>query len=203
MTIEKHYIIKDPGVFWSIQTIEQLDKYKFSKSEISEFDDVYLDTKKRRLFAAGYSCRQRSQKKIMLITLTKLSTTKGKSPKPKKWHVQLKGQKNGPVEWPKSEARKRVLKVIADKKLRAIITLHHTRIRRWIRIKDKEVAQVILDAITVIVNGKDQHFKTLKIKFQENGGEDHFNAILTILKTQWALKPDPLTKFEYALSITK
>ena len=203
MTIEKNFIIKDPGIFWSIQTIEQLGEYKFSKSQISELDDVYLDTKKRRLFMAGYSCRQRSQKKIKLITLTKLGKRKRTSQIAEKWHVQLSGNKNGPAEWPKSEARKRVLKVITDKKLRPILTLHQTRIRRLIHFKDQVIGQVFLDDVTVIEKRKDRHFKTLRLKIQDDSGKDHLNTILKILKTQWKLEPDKLTKFEHSLVITK
>lgn len=203
MAIEANFRITNPGVFWSLQTIEQLGKYSMSEPRIEEIDDVFLDTKKRKLLAAGYCCRRRKQAKGFLITLTRLESAKGKSKKKEKWHVQLMKNQNGPADWPKSVARARVLKIISDKKLLSFFTLHLTRITRQISKKDQVIALVILDNVSMIQGGKDQLFKTLKIRMLIPEGEDHLQAIKSSLRELGSLKPETLTKFERAIAISK
>ncbi len=201
MATEAKFRITDPGTFWSLQTIDHLAQYSFSARQIEEIDDVYLDTKKLKLLAAGYCCRRRNQGKGFLITLTRLGSGKGTSKKLKKWHVLLKKNKNGPANWPKSEARTRVLKVISDKNLRSILTLHQTRITRLISKGDHVIAQADLDDVLWITDGKEQQFKTLKIKIIAPYQEKHLNALVTKLQAKWPLEPELLTKFERAIAM--
>ena len=72
MATEAKFRITDPGIFWSLQTINQLGTFAFSDPQILEIHDAYLDTKKRKLLSAGYCCRSRKQGKFFLITLTKI-----------------------------------------------------------------------------------------------------------------------------------
>jgi len=199
MAIEAKFRITDPGTFWSLQTIDHLAKFSLSTPEIEAIDDAYLDTKKRKLLAAGYCCRRRRQGKGFLITLTQPKMDKDAARKPKLWEVTLKKNKKSPADWPKSQARNRVLKVISDRKLQVIFSFDQTRITRWISNGDQVIAQANLDVVTLITKDKEQHFKTLKIKMLIPDGEDHFEAISTKLQTKWSLKPEPLSKFERAI----
>ncbi len=203
MAVETSFRVTNPGIFWSLQTIEQLGKYSLSAPQIEEIEDVFLDTKKRKLLAMGYSCRRRKQAKGFLITLTTLAATKDTSKKKEKWHVQLKKNQNGPGDWPKSEARTRVLKIVSDKNLSSIFTLNQTRITRQISKKDQVIALATLDNVSMIEGGKDQLFKTLKIRILIPDGEDHLKAIKGSLQEKWSLKSEPLTKFERALLFEK
>lgn len=201
MSTEAKFRITDPGIFWSLQTIEKLAVFSLSAPQLAEIDDTYLDTKKRKLFTAGYYLRRRNQAKEFLITLNQLRSAEETSENPKKWHVLLKKNKNAPEDWPKSEVRKRVRKIILDKKLRSILTLHQTRITRLISKKDKAIAQAILDDVSIIENKKDQQFKTLKIRILIPGGGNHLKTIIDNLQKKWNLELEPLTKFERAIAI--
>ncbi len=203
MAIEAKFRITDPGIFWSLQTIDHLAKYSFSARQIEEIDDVYLDTKKRKLLAADYCCRRRNQGKGFLITLTRFGSGKRVSKKSQKWHVLLKKNKNGPADWPKSEARTRVLKVISDKKLRSILTLHQTRITRLISKGDHVIAQADLDDVLLITNGKEQQFKTLKLKSIAPDQEKHLKALIAKFQAKWRLEPETLSKFERAMAMER
>ena len=199
MAIEENFHITDPGTFWSLQTIDHLGKYSLSTPEIESIDDAYLDTKKRKLLAAGYCCRRRRQSKGILITLTQLKLAKDAARKPKQWEVTLKKNKYSPAEWPKSQARSRVLKIISDKKLQVIFSFNQTRITRWISNGDQVIAKANLENVTLITKDKEQQFKTLKIMMLIPDGEDYFEAINVRLQEKWSLNPEPLSKFERAI----
>jgi len=203
MAIEAKFRITDPGIFWSLQTIDHLAKYSLSKTEIEAIDDAYLDTKKRKLLAAGYCCRRRNQGKGFLITLTKLRLGKDTDQKPKQWEVTLKKSKNGPADWPKSQARSRVLKVAPNKKLQVIFAFDQTRITRRISHGKQVIARANLDDVSLMINGKEKHFKILKLKISTPNQEKHLNALIEALQAKWSLETEPLSKFERALAMER
>jgi inorganic triphosphatase YgiF len=203
MAIEAKFRITDPGIFWSLQTIDHLAKYSLSKTEIEAIDDAYLDTKKRKLLAAGYCCRRRNQGKGFLITLTKLRLGKGAAQKQQKREVALKKNKIDPADWPKSQARSRVLKVAPNKKLQVIFAFDQTRITRRISYGKQAIALANLDDVSLMINGKEQHFKILKLKITAPSQEKHLNALIEALQAKWPLETEPLSKFERALAMEK
>ncbi len=203
MTIEIKFRITDPGIFWSLQTIDHLGDYTLSAPHIEEINDTYLDSKKRKLLAAGYRCRRREQGKGYLITLTKLGLGKGAAKNQQKWEVSLKKNKNNPANWPKSTARSRVLKIISDKKLQIIFEFDQTRITRLISNGKHVIARANLDEVSLMLNGKEHHFKTLKLKLTTPNQKNHLNALIAALQTKWPLKTEPLSKFERAFAMEK
>ena len=102
MATEARFSITDPGIFWSLQTIDQLGDFKFSDKQILEIHDAYLDTKKRRLLRAGYCCRRRNQDNGFLITLSELGSETNQDKKQKQWEVKLSKNTIIPDDWPKS-----------------------------------------------------------------------------------------------------
>ena len=203
MAIEAKFRITDPGIFWSLQTIDHLAKYSLSKTEIEAIDDAYLDTKKRKLLAAGYCCRRRNQGKGILITLTKLRSGKDAAQKQRKREVALKKNKIDPADWPKSQARSRVLKVAPNKKLQVIFAFDQTRITRRISHGKQVIARANLDDVSLMINGKEQHFKILKLKITAPNQEKHLNALTAALQAKWPLESEPLSKFERGLAMGK
>ena len=133
MALEARFHIHDPGIFWSLQVIDQLDEYDISTDQIGQIDDAYLDTKKRNLLAAGYICRRREQDKNILITLTKFESIQNSIRKPEMWEVSLENAKNYPVNWPDSQVRIRVIEAAKHKALRTIFSVNQTRIFRTIQ----------------------------------------------------------------------
>jgi inorganic triphosphatase YgiF len=201
MVTEVRFRITDPGIFWSLQTIDQLDDFKFSKTQIQEIHDAYLDTKKRRLLTAGYSCRLREQGKGFLVTLTKLKAGKDNDKKQKYWEADLTKNTNSPENWPKSPVKKQISKSIPNKKLQVIFSIIQTRITRQVSNGNQIFAQAILDDVRVINKGKEQHFKILKLTTNDPDQVETLNSLAQALKAEWSLKNETLSKFERALKM--
>jgi inorganic triphosphatase YgiF len=200
MTIEVKFRIPDPGTFWLLQTIDRLGPYSLSEPQFEDIDDVFLDTRRRKLQTADYCCRQRNLAKGFLISLVELESKSRRTQQAKKWEVSLKRNTNDPSDWPKSQVRKRVLKIIADKKLHPIFTLHQTRITRLISDADQVIAEATLDDVSLIVKGENQQFKTLKITTVVSD-DDLLEAISASLQEKWQLETEPRTKFEQVLAL--
>jgi inorganic triphosphatase YgiF len=203
MAIEATFRITDPGVFWTLQTIDHLAQYRLSAPKILEIDDTYLDTKKRRLLAAGYSCRRRDLDEGSVITLLKLESTKKETKKPKIWKVALAQSSNDHTNWPKSKVRSRVRKVISDKKLRVIFRFHQSRITRRIYLADRFIAEANLDSVSLTNKGKEHHFKTLKLRIASHKQEKHLKDVIVALHTRWSLETEPYTKFERIIALER
>jgi len=203
MAIELNFRIKDPGIFWSLQAIDQLGEFSFSTEDITEVTDTYLDTRKRRLLAKGYNCCKRETGKIVTIILTKLGADDDNSSQPKVWKVKLKKNKSNPSDWPNSKVRTRVLKIIPEKKLQPIFSYHQTRISRIIKRDGQGVTHAYLDDISLILNKKELHFKMLELNRASNCKDKDLDTLIRALQAKWSLKPLALTKFEYALALEK
>jgi inorganic triphosphatase YgiF len=203
MTIEKNFRITDPGTYWSLQTIDQLGEYSFSTDEVSEVTDTYLDTRKRRLLAKGYSCCKRDPGKKVRVILTKLGSHDEGSGRPKEWKVKLEKNINNPVDWPQSKVRTRVQKIIPDKKLQPMFALHQSRITRSISKDDHVIAHAHLDNMTLTADRKEKHFKTLTIEMLVPNGKKYLETITKLIRSKWQLEVEPLTNFEHALAMVK
>ena len=203
MTIEKNFRIADPGTFWSLQTIDQLGDFSISTDEVTEVSDTYLDTRKRRLLAKGYSCCKRDSGKKIIIILTKLDADDAASNQLKKWNVRLKKNKHDPVDWPESTARTKMLKILPNKKLQPIFVLQKRRISRLISKGNQIIAQANLDEVSLTVNRKERQFKTLKLKIINPKKKKHLNTLIAEFQENWQLNPETLTKFERVLAIEK
>ena len=201
MTTETRFRITDPGVFWSLQTIDQLGEFKFSNTQILEIHDAYLDTKKRRLLTAGFCCRRRNQGKGFLITFSELGSKKSKKNVRQQWEVNLNKNTDRPDDWPKSTAKTRISKIIPNKKLQVMFTFIQTRITRQISVGEQPFALAHLDDVHVINKGEEQHFKILALILDDPDHTDHLSSLVDALEQKWPLKKDSLSKFERALKL--
>jgi inorganic triphosphatase YgiF len=199
MTTEARFRITDPGTFWSLQTIDQLGDFKFFNSQILEIHDDYLDTKKRRLWKAGYYCRRREQDKGFLITFSELRSRKNK--KQNQWEVNISKTTTNPDDWPKSPVKNRISKIIPNKKLQVMFSLIQTQIIRQVSDGSQIFAMVNLKDVLVINKGEEQNFKILELFAVAPDQLETLNSLAKALKEEWSLEKERLSKFERALKM--
>jgi inorganic triphosphatase YgiF len=201
MVLEARFNINDPGIFWAFQTMDQLANYELTTQQARLIDDTYLDTKNRELLAAGYICRRREQGKSVLITLTKIESSKTSAQQPNIWEISLEHIRENPVNWPESQVRSRVIKTVHNKQLRTIFSLNQIRITRIIQKENQVIGQANLDDVSLIIKSKEQHLKTLKLKIVASNTDIHLNTLIAALHKKWGLEPDTRTKYEHVTSM--
>jgi inorganic triphosphatase YgiF len=200
MTHTVKFLITDPSTFWPLQTIEQLGPYSLSTRKVLELEDTYLDTKKRRLFQSGYSCRKRNRDNGVEIILTRLPARQSAT---KHWETVLEKNTLRPIDWPKSQVRNRVVKIVAEKKLRPILELTQMRIVRIIYENEQQIGRFNLDEIRLTTDGNEKNFKQLRVNIFSPFAEVHLKKVTEKIQEKWPLEIEKLTKLERALTLEK
>jgi inorganic triphosphatase YgiF len=72
-----------------LQTIDQLAEYSRSTVQVKDIHDTYLDTRRRQILAAGYSCRRREMRDGIVMTLKSLDSAEGAVHRGGEWEVTL------------------------------------------------------------------------------------------------------------------
>ncbi len=199
MEIEAKFILPDRETLGRLESTHALASgLTLSTSRTKNVVDVYMDTPQHRLFAAGYSCRQREVDGHVLITLKSLRRGRGGVYRREELEVAL--ERPAPTaEWPDSPIRTRVLEIIGDAQLAPWFELRQTRLVRLIFDGKRLVGELSLDDVCVTGNGKTLTFCEVEAELGQEGTSDDLARIVASLKNEWRLHPEPRSKFERAL----
>jgi len=151
MEIEAKFSVANPAVYWQLQTANQLAGYSLSTVQVKDIRDTYLDTRQRRILAAGYSCRRRETREGIVMTLKSLDSAEGAVHRRGEWEVTL-AVDQPPAKWPDSPVRDRVLKLIGKDSLLPLFDLQQTRIVRLVRQNEQPLAELSLDRVSLSAN---------------------------------------------------
>ena len=200
MEIEAKMRVPDPGVYWTLQTATSVGEYALVTVEVKNSHDTYLDTRWRRLLAAGYSCRLRESNEGILVTLKNLTTAEGAVHRRGEWDLSLKTFQQ-PAEWPECEARKLLIPLVGRDPLVPLFDMQQTRIIRILTQVDKPVAEIRLDRVSMISNKREQAYLDLEVELLLGVPETSLVEVTKLLQEAWNLQPEPLSKFERGLEL--
>jgi CHAD domain-containing protein len=196
--IEAKFIVSTIETFQRLQAVGQLASFALSAGRVKPMHDTYLDTERRSILAAGYTCRRREQKDGILVTLKAVRRAEGAIHRREELEVTLPVDRP-PALWPPSPVRDRVLQLIGDAPLQPLFDLHQTRIVRWVSQGERQIAELSLDDVHLVANGREQAYLELEVELTARGGEEELAAIAVCLQTEWGLQAEGRSKFERAL----
>ena len=200
MEIEAKFNVAAPSVYWRLQTIDHLAGYSLSTHQVKDIRDTYLDTSRRQILAAGYSCRRRETREGIVMTLKSLDSAEGAVHRRGEWEVTL-AVDQPPAKWPDSPVRGRVLKLIGKDSMLPLFDLQQTRVIRLVKHNEQPVAELSLDSVSLSVNGKEYSYFELEVELLPQMPEEILSPVIACLQDEWKLKPEPLSKFERALTV--
>jgi len=200
MEIEAKFTVPDPVVYWSLQTIDHLAGYSLSTTQVKPVWDTYLDTKRQRILAAGYSCRRRVTREGILITLKSLGGAMGAVHRRRIGELSM-ATNRPPVDWPDSQVRDQVLQLIGQEPLLTFFELRQTRVIRMLKEDDQPVAELSLDSVSLVTAETERVYLVLEVELLPPTTEGTLMTIAGCLQDGWHLKPEPLSKFERALDL--
>jgi CHAD domain-containing protein len=199
MEIEAKFAVTDDAVAKRLQTLETIAGMTLTGAGTDRVRDAYLDTRDRRLFAAGFVCRRRRQNDALLITVKQIDDARGAIHKREELEVLLT-EERPPSEWPASPARDRVMDLIGDEPLRALFESRQTRVCRHVLKDHSVVAEWSVDNVSVRRGNERLRFVDLEIELAPQGVEDDLTAIAARVQEEWGLAPELKSKFERALA---
>ena len=116
------------------------------------------------------------------------------------WQVTLPAARP-PAEWPKSQARDRVLRIIGTEPLLPLFRLEQTRIMRQLQLDGHPLAELSMDSVTV-ADGDHAHIShELEIELLPTVPKETWVEIVRHLQERWQLEAEPLSKFERGLAL--
>ncbi len=198
MVIEAKFSVPDPAVFWQLQTADHVGEYSLSTLDLQSVWDTYLDTKRRRILAAGYSCRKRETNEEIVMTLKSLGGAEGAIHRHGEWQVRITACRT-PADWPDSPVRDLVLQLIGQEPLVSLFELQQVRVIRLLVQDEEPVAKLRLDRVSLVSEDREQVYLDLEVELLPQTPEETLRAIVGCLQDEWHLKPEPRCKFDRAL----
>ena len=221
MEIEAKFTATDGAVLERLAELDELAGYRVAGHEIAEMSDVYLDTAGRDLQAAGLVCRRRDRGDRVVITVKRRgdgaqsggeSGAGGATAGPgsdaihrrDEWETELPGGSSGaagPESWPAGEVREQVLAATGRRPLAALVEVRQSRVLRTVSRDGRAIAELSLDTMTIVAGDvplPPQYEVEAELKGE--GAEADLAALAGALQRDFALAPQPLSKFERAMA---
>ncbi len=198
MEIEAKFAITTATAAEQLKTVASIDTFQIAPGKTIRVRDTYLDTRDRRLLAAGYACRQRKQADHWLITLKQIRSVEGAIHAREELEITLP-QDTPPAEWSDSPARERVLSLSGGASLQKLFELQQTRVQRDVLNNGEVIAEWSVDEVRARVGKAILQFAELEIELKGGTAAD-LTRIAAFVQAEWNLAPEPQSKFERALS---
>ena len=199
MEIEAKFALPDRNAFKRLQTLDRLAGFTLSEAQVRQVHDTFMDTADRQILAAGHVCRRREQDGQVVMSLKRFASTDGAIHRREELQEALPAY-CPPAEWPASPLRDKVLELVGDAPLLPLFDLQQTRIVRPLTRGERLVAELSLDRVTMTGADRRQAYSELEVELAEAGTEHDLAAIVAHLEVEWALRPEPRSKFERALA---
>lgn len=200
MEIEAKFDIPDQQSFEFMREQDQLAGLVLGAPRVESVHDIYLDTKGRALLAAGYACRRREHGQRSVVTVKSFGRAEGAIHRREELEVEV-GAAQQPQEWPDSDLRALVLRLIGDEPLVPLLQIEQKRTVRRGSQGARVVAELSLDDVCFHAGEKRQHTWEMETELIEEGTEGDLAAFSASLTRDWHLRPEPCSKFERALAL--
>jgi inorganic triphosphatase YgiF len=220
MEIEAKFSAPDAATLERLGELGELAGYELAGHEVADMTDVYLDTDDRALRAAGLVCRRRDRGDRVVITVKRrgdatasddgsaASATSGPGAdaihRRDEWETELPGAlapDAPPASWPTGEAREQVLAAARERPLAALVEVRQSRVLRTVAKNGRTVAELSLDTLSIVAaDGPLPAQHEVEAELKDDGTEADLAQIAASLRSDFALTPQPLSKFERAMA---
>jgi CHAD domain-containing protein/transposase-like protein len=221
MEIEAKFSAPDAATLERLGELAELAGHEIAGHEVVAMSDTYLDTDDYALRAAGLVCRRRDRGDRVVITVK----SRGGAPasgdqavagrahtgpgagaihRRDEWEIELPASLAAgapPAAWPAGEVRERVLSATRGQALAPLVELRQIRVLRTVSKDGRPVAELSLDTLTIVAGAGPlpaQH--EVEVELKGAGAEADLAVIAGALQRDFALTPQPLSKFERALA---
>jgi inorganic triphosphatase YgiF len=198
MEIEAKFAVPDAETFRQLKSATHLGGFPLSAGKTGRVHDTYLDTRDHQIFAAGYAFRRRKQAGKILITLKELKTATDSIHRREELELALPDDLP-PAQWQPSPVRDLALGIVGEKPLVPLFDLRQTRTLRAVTRAGRQVAELSLDQVRVVVGDRILKYFELECELLPEGTESDLAGIEICLREEWKLQPEPRSKFERAL----
>ena len=202
MELEAKFAIPDQDTFEQFQALIRLGAYQFSDAKVKVIMDEYLDTADRKLLAAGFALRRRTQADGVVMALKGLGGVEGAIHRREELELHLPVAQP-PETWPESPTRARLWAIVGDAPLdlQCLFSLKQKRLVRVVAQAGQRVAELSLDRVESTIGETEHHYFELEIEALSSENEPDLAVMAALLQAEWQLQPEGRSKFERGLAI--
>lgn len=201
MEIEAKFGVPDETTLQRLAQADELAGYRLQLGEVKRMHDVFLDTPDRKILASGHVCRQRDFGDFISMTLKSGGTVQGAIHSREELMLTLP-RIMPPREWPDSELRSAVLKLIGDDDLTALFDQRQVRVVRSVTQADRVVGEFSADRVELSIGNRQRVYFEVEIELKEAGTLADLELLAACLTNEWGLRAEPRSKFERALAFS-
>jgi inorganic triphosphatase YgiF len=198
MEIEAKFAVSDEATLNRLAQADQLAGYTLLPAKIKRVHDTFMDTPDRAVLASGHVCRQRDYGDHIVMSLKSGHTVEGGVHRREELEVALP-QPMLIGQWPDSEIRTKLLRLIGDVVLTPLFDQWQTRVVRMIHQTDRIVAEFSADRVELSRGDRQALYFEMEVELKESGTDDDLNVIVACLTDEWGLQPEARSKFQRAL----
>ena len=197
MEIEAKYIASE-SQFADLLETYALGEYGLKDVEEQILIDRYMDTPQRDIEKGGYACRIREKSGEWLLAVKGLGGVEGSIHQREEYEMEIQ-QDTSPNQWPEGTARDLVVSLINSRSLIELCTIRQRRVKRTVYQGQRHVGEMSLDVVDMGAADELKRVYEVEIELEQDGTLEDLQALDEILQ-DYGLRPEPLSKFERAMS---
>ncbi len=204
MEIETKYTVPDEDVYSRLCELEELAGLPLTDPRSVRVWDRYYDTSGYDFLRAGYTYRVRNKGGRVMVTLKSLAAASGALHSREEFETTIEpGTALQPDSWPAGDAAALAQRIGRGLPLELLFELLQERqTRRLVHPGDGDPA-VELSLDKVEFAGTSEAFYEVEAEEKTPGQADLLARLHDVLTGEWALEPQPLSKFERALELCR
>ena len=197
--IEAKYTVPDPSSFDKLSALDVLGDYRLVPRAEQRVTDHYLDTQRRVLLEAGYTCRRRVDEAGGPEWVTVKGLGGAQEAVHRRIELETQVPPGAPPErWPDGPVRDLVIRLAGEAPLLELFRLSQRRLMRHVEREGRRVAVLSLDRVDFGATLPETC--ELEIELAPEGDAGDLEALVAALEP-FGLSPQTLSKFERALAL--
>jgi CHAD domain-containing protein len=198
---EAKFVVPGKETFARLSAVERFGPYEKRNETIKTVHDRYVDTPDHRFYNSQLFVRLREGKDgHILLTIKRLGEPpKGAIHARDEYQIQVPSIER--KEWPEGEVRSMVDDIAGDQPLVDLAAVDQTRTVSNLVQGDRAVAELSLDEVTIQTAHGPVTAYELEAELLERGLTSDLDSLVHVFTDEYGLQPQPLSKFERAMSM--
>ncbi|WP_370575670.1 CYTH domain-containing protein [Methanomethylovorans sp.] len=200
MEIEAKFSVPEKEIFAILISAQNIGPFVLDAAVQARLEDVYLDTVDMAIMSKGYYLRRRQKGQRIIYTIKSLGGLEKEIRRREEMECVL--EQDMPYEkWDNADMGSFLSGVVGESTLVPLFNVSHVRNVRNVIDDERDVAEMSLDDVVITGWGKKLSYLEIEVELLSGGDERDLEKLVNMLRQEYSLVPDSLSKFERALEL--
>jgi exopolyphosphatase/guanosine-5'-triphosphate,3'-diphosphate pyrophosphatase len=200
MEIEAKFSVPEKEIFAILISAQSIGPFVLDAAVQARLEDAYLDTVDMAIMSKGYYLRRRQKGQRITYTIKSLGGLEKEIRRREEMECVL--EQDMPYEkWDNADMESFLSGVAGESTLVPLFNVSHVRNVRNVIDDERDVAEMSLDDVVITGWGKKLSYLEIEVELLSGGDERDLEKLVSMLRQEYSLVPDSLSKFERALEL--